>query len=135
MRILHNALLEECQEFRKTRPLMGICPIEQESCLPFVLFPGQLLIADAVGFLREIRAEDAIAASRAITDERAPRAILAIEREGFARLIEDDDDGSLILGGEVSGRIEDLPSVRELMERIAREAEKIIKRLPKEVIA
>ncbi|MEW6672611.1 MAG: nitronate monooxygenase [Thermodesulfobacteriota bacterium] len=61
--------------------------------------------------------------------------ILEIEREGFARLIEDDDDGSLILGGEVSGRIEDLPPVRELMERIAGEAEKIIQSLPKKVIA
>ena len=60
--------------------------------------------------------------------------ILEIEREGFSRLIEDDDEGSLILGGEVSGRIEDLLSVRELIERIAVEAEKIIKKLPKKVI-
>ena len=61
--------------------------------------------------------------------------ILEIEREGFARLIEDDADGSLILGGEVSGRIDDLPFVRELIERIAGEAEEIIKSLPKEMIA
>jgi NAD(P)H-dependent flavin oxidoreductase YrpB (nitropropane dioxygenase family) len=63
------------------------------------------------------------------------REILQIEREGFARLIEDDADGSLILGGEVSGRIEDLPSVRELIQRIAGEAENIIKSLSKKVIA
>jgi NAD(P)H-dependent flavin oxidoreductase YrpB (nitropropane dioxygenase family) len=61
--------------------------------------------------------------------------ILAIERQGFARLIEDDDEGSLILGGEASGRIDDLPTVRELIERIASEAEEIIKSLPGKVLA
>jgi len=35
----------------------------------------------------------------------------------------------------VSGRIDDLPFVRELIERIAGEAEEIIKSLPKEMIA
>jgi len=80
------------------------------------------------------------------TTERAPaffkgqpvgldEEILSIEREGFARLVAQDADGSLILGGEVAGRIEDLPPVADLIERIADEAENILVDLPKCVIA
>lgn len=61
--------------------------------------------------------------------------IIELERQGFARLLEDDAEGSLILGGEVAGRISDLPAAGELMERIAAEAEAIIKGLSKKVIA
>lgn len=61
--------------------------------------------------------------------------IVEIERQGFARLVENDAERSLILGGEVAGRIDDLPEVKALIERIAADAEKIIKALPEKVIA
>ncbi len=60
--------------------------------------------------------------------------ILKIEKEGFARLVENDAERSLILGGEASGRIQDLPTVGELMTRISQEAEAIIRKLPGKVL-
>ena len=60
--------------------------------------------------------------------------LVEIEREGFARLVENDTEGSLILGGEAAGRIDDLPTVKTLIERIARNAERIVSELPGEVI-
>ncbi len=60
--------------------------------------------------------------------------ILQIERDGFASLVENDAERSLILGGEVSGRINDLPTVKSLMDRIVREAEDIIRQMPERVI-
>jgi enoyl-[acyl-carrier protein] reductase II len=61
--------------------------------------------------------------------------ILDIERRGFARLVDNDPDDALILGGEASGRIHDLPTVQELIGRIAAEAERILKNLPALVVA
>lgn len=61
--------------------------------------------------------------------------ILGLEMEGLARLVEGHDlEGSLLLGGEVAGRITDLPSVREVIERIISEAERIITELPQTVV-
>ena len=57
--------------------------------------------------------------------------ILQLEQEGLAALAGGQDpDGSLMLGGEVAGRINDMPSVRELLERITSGAEAIIRALP-----
>lgn len=57
--------------------------------------------------------------------------ILALELAGLSRLVTGGDaDGSLMLGGEVAGRIHDLPSVRELVDRIVTEAEQIVAELP-----
>ncbi|MCJ7829915.1 MAG: hypothetical protein MUP74_00880, partial [Desulfobacterales bacterium] len=60
--------------------------------------------------------------------------LLDIERRGFAQLVENDPEGSLILGGEASGRIHDLPTVRELIVRIAADAERIVRALPDLVV-
>ena len=56
--------------------------------------------------------------------------LIEMERKGFAKLLDDDSEGSLILGGEVSGRIKDLPKVSDLIERIISDASKIIGDLP-----
>lgn len=56
--------------------------------------------------------------------------ILEIEKEGFARLIDNDEAGSLILGGEASGRIDDMPSCSELIERIVTDAEEVMRSMP-----
>jgi NAD(P)H-dependent flavin oxidoreductase YrpB (nitropropane dioxygenase family) len=52
------------------------------------------------------------------------RRLLELETEGLARLVRGDDpERSLMLGGEVAGRIADLPTVRDLIERITTQAE------------
>jgi enoyl-[acyl-carrier protein] reductase II len=55
--------------------------------------------------------------------------ILKLEKEGFEKLLAGDRDGALMLAGQVSGRIADTPTVSELLERIVREAEAIMKKL------
>ncbi len=55
-------------------------------------------------------------------------------KKGFAKLEENNAEGSLILGGEAAGRIDDMPTVKELIERIAEDAEGIIKKLPEKFI-
>lgn len=56
--------------------------------------------------------------------------IVELEKEGFSKLVDDDDEGSLILGGEASGRIEDMPTVKELVDHIVEQTEKILKAMP-----
>jgi NAD(P)H-dependent flavin oxidoreductase YrpB (nitropropane dioxygenase family) len=56
--------------------------------------------------------------------------IVEMEKEGFAKLVENDGEGSLILGGEVSGRIDDLPRVKDLIDRIVHAASEILLSLP-----
>ncbi len=56
--------------------------------------------------------------------------IWSVESQGMANLMGDDDEKALFYGGEVAGRFEDLPTVKELVERIVKEAEEIISSLP-----
>jgi len=56
--------------------------------------------------------------------------VLALEKQGFKRLVENDPDEALILGGEASGRIWDMPTCNELISRIAADAESTLKKLP-----
>ncbi|MDY6834151.1 MAG: nitronate monooxygenase [Chloroflexota bacterium] len=61
--------------------------------------------------------------------------IMAKEMESWTGVIEGgrEDEKVLWAGGEVAGRIEDLPTVEELIERTCQEAENIILALPKNV--
>lgn len=98
-----------------------------------------------VGPLRYLRNEASVQLAR-LTVEKVPnlfvgqpditldQALLATEMEGHRALAGEDDEKALFYGGEVAGRIQDIPSVKELIERIAEEAEKIIKELPGKVI-
>ncbi len=82
-----------------------------------------------------------------LTIERAPallkgqpvgldKQILNHELNGLLRLVQGNDlEGSLMLGGEVAGRINDLPTVAELMERIVGDAATIIRALPATTLA
>ena len=56
--------------------------------------------------------------------------ILKIEMEGLEKLIEENEDESIILGGVVAGRVHSIPTVKELLESIILEAEQIISKLP-----
>lgn len=62
--------------------------------------------------------------------------IMHLEMEGFKNLMDDGKhaDESLILGGIVTGRIHSIPTVKELVEDIMEEAEKIIESLPNRVL-
>ena len=56
--------------------------------------------------------------------------ILELERSGFEDLMDRKSDTALMFGGEVVGRIEDLPSVEELINRVIEEAVQIVGELP-----
>ena len=61
--------------------------------------------------------------------------IMKLEMDGLAKLFDDDEDNSIILGGVVTGRIHKIPKVQELFDSIMVEAEEVIKNLPNKVIA
>jgi NAD(P)H-dependent flavin oxidoreductase YrpB (nitropropane dioxygenase family) len=61
--------------------------------------------------------------------------IMKLELEGMASLFDGDVENSLILGGEVVGRINSIPTVKEVVDGIMNEAEDIIQKLPQKVIA
>ncbi|MFW6126034.1 MAG: NAD(P)H-dependent flavin oxidoreductase, partial [Chloroflexota bacterium] len=63
-------------------------------------------------------------------DVRLDGDIWNAELRGMKALLGDDEDEALFYGGEVAGRVEDLPTVRELIQRIMREAEEVIASLP-----
>jgi len=56
--------------------------------------------------------------------------IWAVESRGMRGLAGTDDEAALFYGGEVAGRVDDVPTVKELVERMGREAEEIISSLP-----
>jgi len=60
--------------------------------------------------------------------------VLLIELEGIAAAFATDEKKALMAGGEVAGRIEDLPTVGELVDRIMGEAEEVIRSLPQRFI-
>ncbi len=57
------------------------------------------------------------------------REILDLEIGGLANLFEGRTDEAPLLGGTVAGRIHDIPTVRELCERIMKEAEEAVRNL------
>jgi NAD(P)H-dependent flavin oxidoreductase YrpB (nitropropane dioxygenase family) len=60
--------------------------------------------------------------------------ILKLEQTGFDDLLDKKEDTALMFGGEVAGRIRDLPSTAELIEGIVREASDVLGRMPKFVV-
>ncbi|MBD3228750.1 MAG: hypothetical protein GF329_11245 [Candidatus Lokiarchaeota archaeon] len=60
--------------------------------------------------------------------------IMKLEMEGLSKMLDEDEENSIILGGIVSGRIHEIPKVKELFDSIMEDAEKIITNLPKQVI-
>jgi len=56
--------------------------------------------------------------------------IMKIEMKGLEKLLEENENESIILGGVVTGRIHSIPTVKELLESIIVEAEQIISNLP-----
>ncbi|MHA1959697.1 MAG: NAD(P)H-dependent flavin oxidoreductase [Candidatus Thorarchaeota archaeon] len=80
-------------------------------------------------FLRNRRAEEIV--EQTLSDMprfylgepvESNEAVLDLERDGFANLMDGKEDTALMFGGECVGRIDDLPTVREVVERTVGEA-------------
>ena len=100
-----------------------------------------------VGPLRWVRNEAAMEFAR-LTVTKAPglylgqpddlttvaAEVMSKEDEGWNALFSGDGPKALMPGGEVAGRVDDLPAVKELVERIMKEAEEVIRNLPEKLI-
>jgi NAD(P)H-dependent flavin oxidoreductase YrpB (nitropropane dioxygenase family) len=60
--------------------------------------------------------------------------ILKLEQTGFDDLLDKKEDTALMFGGEVAGRIGNLPTAAELIEQIIDEASEILENAPKHVV-
>lgn len=60
--------------------------------------------------------------------------ILRLEKTGFDDLIDSKAETALMFGGEVVGRIDDLPSVQDVVESTVREASEIVRTLPSAIL-
>jgi len=54
--------------------------------------------------------------------------ILQLERSGFDDLLDKKSDTALMFGGECTGRIDDIPTAKELIERLVREAAEVLEK-------
>lgn len=92
------------------------------------------------GPMRFLKSETSMKIAEA-TIEKLPRMFLGepvglvdevtnLELQGFADLFTGAGRKAVMLSGQVAGRINDLPTVKELVEGIVREAEEIILKLP-----
>jgi enoyl-[acyl-carrier protein] reductase II len=61
--------------------------------------------------------------------------IMKLEMEGLSNMYDEIEDGAIILGGIVSGRIHSIIKVQDLFDSIMNDAEEIIKKLPEKVLA
>jgi len=61
--------------------------------------------------------------------------VMSKENEGWNALFSGDGPRALMPGGEVAGRVDDMPEVKELVERIVSEAEEIIRGMPERFTA
>ena len=100
-----------------------------------------------VGPLRWIKNEAAVDFTR-LTVEKAPgvflgepedladvaREVRAKEDEGWDAQFRGDGPKALMPGGEVGGLVDDIPSVKELVERIVKEAEDVLVNLPQKYL-
>jgi enoyl-[acyl-carrier protein] reductase II len=64
-----------------------------------------------------------------------PARVLTAEMKGFSATFAGDEEHALFAGGECAQRINDLPTAAELVEKIMKDAEEIIKGFPGRVIA
>jgi NAD(P)H-dependent flavin oxidoreductase YrpB (nitropropane dioxygenase family) len=63
------------------------------------------------------------------------KAILSLEQQGFVDLLDHKADTALMFGGEVSGRIDSLPRVQDLITQIVADATTILESVPSKVLA
>jgi enoyl-[acyl-carrier protein] reductase II len=61
--------------------------------------------------------------------------LVTSEREGIRAVCTGDREKAMMAGGECAQRVEDLPKVQELVDRIMQQATEILLNAPKFVIA
>ncbi len=61
-------------------------------------------------------------------------AILELEQSGFVDLLDQKSDTALMFGGEVTGRISDMPTVADLITLVMKDAKKILQDLPSRML-
>jgi enoyl-[acyl-carrier protein] reductase II len=108
---------------------------------------GTIIARGVVGPLRWIKNEAAMDFTR-LTVEKAPgvflgepshlddvaREVVAKENEGWDAQFSGDGPRALMPGGEVAGIIDDLPAVADLVDEITKDAEEIIRSMPRRFI-
>ncbi len=94
--------------------------------------PGRYLKNEASMELTEITVRKAPGVFLGQPDDLTTLApeVMNKEIEGFTALFSENAEKALWPGGEVAGRIDELPTVKELIDGIMREAEEIISNLP-----
>jgi NAD(P)H-dependent flavin oxidoreductase YrpB (nitropropane dioxygenase family) len=94
-----------------------------------------MLARGLFGKIRYLKNEAAQKLYQLENEGRSEEELFTLEMAGFVAIDRGDIVNSAMAGGEAAGRISDIPTVKELMERIVREAEDIIRdKLPKLVI-
>ncbi len=92
-------------------------------------------------FLRNERAEDIV--KRTLKDIPnfflgepldSNEEILELERTGFDDMINGKSDTALMFGGEVVGRIDDIPTTEDLIQSVIKEASEILKTVPEDAL-
>lgn len=105
---------------------------------------GTMIARGYVGPLRYIKNEAAIDFAR-LTAAKAPGVylgepddlttvaseVMSREDRGWEALYRGDGPAALMPGGESAGLVTDLPTVAELVERVAREAEEVVREMPR----
>jgi enoyl-[acyl-carrier protein] reductase II len=66
--------------------------------------------------------------------KEVPRELVAREVDGGAALNQEDEHRAIMPAGEVAGRISDIPTVKELVDRIVSDAEEIVRNLPRRFV-
>ena len=61
-------------------------------------------------------------------------AILELEQTGFVDLLDRKSETALMFGGEVTGRISDLPTVANLISQIVKDTKQVLHELPSQVL-
>jgi enoyl-[acyl-carrier protein] reductase II len=59
-----------------------------------------------------------------------PKELIESEHEAMNAVYAGDESKALLAGGECAQRIDDLPTVEELVKRIVQEAEQVLAKLP-----
>jgi enoyl-[acyl-carrier protein] reductase II len=68
-------------------------------------------------------------------NSKGSQELVAYERDGIKAVCMGDREKALMAGGECAQRVDDLPKVQDLVDRIMNEATQILKNAPKFVVS
>ena len=79
-----------------------------------------------IGNMRYLRNWVSLELQEKVNSKLAPDEIMQYEGTGFLRMKEGDVENGLLPMGEIAGRINDIPTCKELIDKIIQDAEKIL---------